>query len=253
MVSPFQGEEPGHVTRLSPEELVTVRGNGPYGGLTHRARFPTLPPTMAGDATQGEHPAWHAAAVPDAARRLGTDSERGLDEAEARQRLARFGPNDPSLFRYRYPGNFVGQTIHVKLPAFNLFGQALQDLAGLTADTYTLTGAGAVASVTVPIQFLGVPQALQPIVRHTFGQSVSLPAALAGSTCSAGVAASAAQVFDIAKNGANFATMSFAAGMSAATFAGPAQSFIAGDVLTIAPRATDATLADISGYLAGTS
>src|SRR5713226_3900544 len=40
--------------------------------------------------------------------------------------FARFGPNDPSLFRYRYPQSFIGQTIHVKLPAFNLFGQELQ-------------------------------------------------------------------------------------------------------------------------------
>src|SRR3954466_9449374 len=31
--------------------------------------------------------------------------------------FARFGPSDPSLFRYRYPGNFVGQTIHMKMPA----------------------------------------------------------------------------------------------------------------------------------------
>src|SRR5437870_11880332 len=48
--------------------------------------------------------------------------------------FARFGPSDPSLFRYRYPASFTGQTIHLKLPAFNIFGQALQDLAGLTAD-----------------------------------------------------------------------------------------------------------------------
>src|SRR5216683_4847597 len=46
--------------------------------------------------------------------------------------FARFGPNDPSLFKYVYPASFIGQTIHVKLPAFNIFGQALQGLAGLT-------------------------------------------------------------------------------------------------------------------------
>lgn len=167
--------------------------------------------------------------------------------------FARFGPNDPSLFRYRYPGNFIGRTIYLKLPAFNMFGQQLQDLAALTADTYLLTGAGAVASVTVPIQYLGAPQAGQPITRYTFGEPVSFAAGLAGASCSSGVAATAAQVFDIAKNGTNFATMSFAAGGNAAVFAGPAESVIAGDVLTITPRATDASLADISGYLAGTS
>jgi hypothetical protein len=167
--------------------------------------------------------------------------------------FARFGPNDPSLFRYQYPSNFVGQTIYVKLPAFNTFGQSLQDLSGLTADTYSLTGAGAVATVNVPVQFLGIPQIGQPITRYTFGQAVSFAANFVASACSAGIASTAAQILDIAKNGTNFATMSFAAAGTVATFAGPAQSFISGDVLTITPRATDATLANISGYLAGTS
>jgi hypothetical protein len=165
--------------------------------------------------------------------------------------FARFGPSDPSLFKYRYSGNFVRQTIHVKLPAFNIFGQALQDLSGLAADTYTLTGAGAVTAVTIPIQFLGSPQAGQPITRHTFGQALSLPAALAGSVCSAGTPAAAVQIHDVARNGTNFATISFASGASQASFAGSTQSFVSGDVLTITPRATDATLAQISGYLAG--
>src|SRR3954451_7904703 len=104
------------------------------------------------------------------------------------------------LVRYRYPGNFVGQTIHVKLPAFNMFGQSLQDLSGLAADTYTLTGAGAIAAVTIPIQFLASPQPGQPITRHTFGQALSFPAGVTGSTCSAGRPAAAAQMHDIAKN-----------------------------------------------------
>ena len=167
--------------------------------------------------------------------------------------FARFGPNDPSLYRYRYPGNFVGHTIYVKLPAFNTFGQSLQGLSGLTADTYTLTGAGGVAAVIVPIQFLGIPQVGQPITRYTFGEAVSFAANFVGGAGTAGIAATAAQILDIAKNGTNFATMSFAAAGTVATFAGPAQSFISGDVLTITPRATDATLADISGYLAGTT
>jgi hypothetical protein len=167
--------------------------------------------------------------------------------------FARFGPSDPSLFKYRYPGNFVGQTIHVKLPAFNMFGQALQDLSGLAADTYTLTGAGVVAAVTIPIQYLGTPRAAQPITRHTFGQTLSLPADLTGSTCSAGTPATTAQAYDVGKNGTNFATISFAPGISQASFAGFPQSFSPGDVLTITPRTADATLADISGYLSGSN
>jgi hypothetical protein len=165
--------------------------------------------------------------------------------------FARFGPSDASFFRYRYPSNFVGRTIHVKLPAFNIFGQALQDLSGLTADTYTLTGVGAVTKLTVPIQFLGVPQAGQPITRYTCGQALMLPADLADSVCSAGTPAAAAQVHDVAKNGINFATINFAPGASQASFTGAAQNFVAGDVLTITPRATDTSLAQLSGYLVG--
>jgi hypothetical protein len=167
--------------------------------------------------------------------------------------FARFGPNDPSLFKYAYPASFVGQTIHVKLPAFNIFGQALQSLAGLTADTYTLTGAGTVAPVSVPLQYLGVPQSGNPIVRYTFGERASFPANLTGSIATAGTAATAVTIFDVAVNGSNFATMTFAAAVTTATFAGTAQSVIAGDVLTIVPRRTDATLANLSGVLAGTN
>ena len=60
-----------------------------------------------------------------------------------------------------------------------------------------------------------------------------------------------AQIHGVAKYGINFAAISFAPGESQATFAGSAQSFVSGDVLTITPRATDANLAQISGYLAG--
>ena len=56
--------------------------------------------------------------------------------------FARFGPNDPSLFRYTYPASFVGQPVFIKLPGFNIFGQALQGLAGISAHSYTLLGTG---------------------------------------------------------------------------------------------------------------
>ncbi len=174
-----------------------------------------------------------------------------INAHSANSKFARFGPSDPSLFRYRYSRNFVGQTIYVKLPAFNIFGQALQDLSGLAPEIYTLTGAGAVTTVTIPIQFLGAPQAGQPITRYTCGQTLSLPVGLAGSRCSAGTPAVTVQIHDVARNGTNFATISFAPGQSQASLAGSAQNFVSGDVLTVTPRATDAALAQISGYLAG--
>lgn len=56
--------------------------------------------------------------------------------------FGRFGPNDPSLFRYAYPPSFIGQTIYLKLPGFNVFGQQLQSLAALPPYGYTLLGTG---------------------------------------------------------------------------------------------------------------
>jgi hypothetical protein len=57
--------------------------------------------------------------------------------------FARLGPNDAAVFRYSYPPSFVGQTIYVKVPAFNVFGQQLQSLAALSAYGFELSGAGA--------------------------------------------------------------------------------------------------------------
>jgi len=56
--------------------------------------------------------------------------------------FGRLGPNDPSVFRYAYPASFIGQTIYLKLPGFNIFGQQLQSLAALSAYGFALGGAG---------------------------------------------------------------------------------------------------------------
>jgi hypothetical protein len=170
--------------------------------------------------------------------------------------FARFGPNDPSLFRYPYPASFVGKTISIKLPAFNIWGQALQSSAGLDVFTYTLTGAGAVQPMNVSWQFLAIPQINVPILLYTFGEAVNFPANFDGSPTFISTAATVTTIFDIAQNGTNFATMTAAAGATGAgalTFSGPASSFISGDVLSIIPRRTDATLAYLAAVLAGTS
>lgn len=73
-------------------------------------------------------------------------------------KFARFGPNDPSLFRYAYPSGFVGSTVYLKLPAFNIFGQALQDLAGVTAYPYTLLGTGGISLDVIAALAGGVAQ-----------------------------------------------------------------------------------------------
>jgi len=169
--------------------------------------------------------------------------------------FARFGPNDPSLFKYLYPASFIGQMIHVKMPAFNIFGQSLQGLAGLTATGYSLTGDGAIQGPAyVAGSFTGSPAASQIIERYIFATPVTFPAGLTGSYGTAGTAAAATATFAIQQNGTTVGTMAFAAGAAAATFTMTAAStFIAGDVLTIAAPATaDATLANLAWTLSGT-
>jgi hypothetical protein len=169
--------------------------------------------------------------------------------------FARFGPSDPSLFRYRYPESFVGQTVSVKLPAFNIFGQALQGLAGLTPTSYTLTGGGAVKNPSyVSGAWSGKPGAAQIVQRYIFATPVTFPAALAGSYGTAGTAATAAASFALAKNGSNVGTMAWAAGATNATFTmGTATNFAGGDVLTVtSPGTQDTTLADLAWTLTGT-
>lgn len=72
--------------------------------------------------------------------------------------FARFGPNDSSLFRYTYPASYIGQSIFVKLPAFNIFGQALQGLAGVSAYSYTLLGTGGMTLDVIAALAAGIAQ-----------------------------------------------------------------------------------------------
>ncbi|MGH7089742.1 MAG: phage tail baseplate protein, partial [Stellaceae bacterium] len=169
--------------------------------------------------------------------------------------FARFGLADPYLFKYAYPANLVGQTIYVKLQPFNTFGQALGDLANITATAYTLTGNGAAARpVTISGSFAGAPGANQQIFRYIFSGTVAFPAGLAGSQGSAGTPATAQTTFKIEKNGTSVGTMVFAAAGTAASFTmATATTFQSGDVLVIvAPSPADATLANLAWTLSGT-
>lgn len=161
--------------------------------------------------------------------------------------------SSPGLLKYVYPSNFIGQTVHFKFVSFNQYLGETQDIGSVTPFAYVLTGFGSLNPFDVPISFAGIPQNGSPILNYTFARSVSFPANFSGSVCTAGVAATANTVFNIAKNGTNFATMTFAAAGSTATFAGSASSFVAGDTMSITPAATDATLANLTGNLAGTT
>ena len=50
--------------------------------------------TVAPSTTSGETVAWHCLAIDEAAKRLDTDIQAGLNQNEADRRAARFGPNE---------------------------------------------------------------------------------------------------------------------------------------------------------------
>lgn len=101
----------------------------------------------------------------------------------------------------------------------------------------------------------GIPTASAKLLRIPVGRAVTFPANFSGSKFAASANATGSPVFDVQKNGSSIGTITIAAGTTNATFAtggGTAQTFAAGDVLSIiAPNPADATLADVGVVLVG--
>jgi hypothetical protein len=145
--------------------------------------------------------------------------------------------------------------------------RALAAEALLVAKTTTVNGKALSANVTLTAadigtagvpndiagMVLGKPNATQQVLRYVAARACSLPANLVGSIAKAAVASTGAQAYSLQKNGAQFSTMSFAAGGVTPTWGTcAATNFAVGDVLTVvAPAAVDATLADIGFTLLG--
>lgn len=102
----------------------------------------------------------------------------------------------------------------------------------------------------------GIPTDGATVLRVPVARAVGFVANFAGSYFSASANATAQAVFTVRKNGSSIGTVTIAAGTITATFAssgGAAQSFAAGDVLSLtAPSTADATLADVGFVFAGT-
>ena len=120
------------------------------------------------------------------------------------------------------------------------------------------------AATTMPVSqpfdvhtfFPGIPTTLAKLYRGKLARAVTFPANFSGSQFAASANATASTVFDIQKNGSSIGSCTIAAGGTTPTFAssgGAAQTFVAGDLLSIiAPATPDTTLADPSLTLAGT-
>lgn len=166
-----------------------------------------------------------------------------------------FARLDASIGRFSYPNTLIGQTIYLKFPSMNIVGGGLQDLASVPAYTYTVAGIGQASSVVVSGSYHGKPTAGLVLQSYVFTAPMMIPAGLSGSQGAATTAATTAATFNIAKNGTNIGTMTFAASATTATFSmNFATDFNTGDVLTIlAPATPDATLADLAWTIMGFS
>lgn len=164
--------------------------------------------------------------------------------------FARIGPTDQNILKYTYPSNHIGSTIYIKLLTFNIYGQSKQDLASVSPYTHVLTGVG-LGTDAIGFSFPGAsPAAGTPIMAVTVSTQGLLPAGLTNSVGAAGVAATVTTIFDLYYNGTIVGSMTFAAAATTATFSLTSQQNLnVGDVLMLVPRRTDATLAQISGYL----
>lgn len=106
----------------------------------------------------------------------------------------------------------------------------------------------------VPCFLTGIPGAGANVLIRTFTRTVAFPANFGGSKGTLGTNPTATAVYTIAKNGTTVGTVSISTGgvFTFASSGGAAQSFVAGDRLTItAPNPMDVTLSDVSMTLAG--
>jgi hypothetical protein len=98
----------------------------------------------------------------------------------------------------------------------------------------------------------GRPASGSTIAKWVAPSAVTFRASLAESVANAGTAATTSTVFSLKKNGTEFATATFAASGTTATFACAADTtFAAGDVLTLVAPTRDDTLADIAFTIVG--
>lgn len=155
-------------------------------------------------------------------------------------------------------GTTGGFTLLVKTPSGTAISFAVGDRKLLYCDGSTFQIiAETTAGVSIPYDIGGtlggVPTGGSIILRYPLPRGVRFPVGMANSRGVAGTVSGATATFSIRKNGTQFATMLFAAGISTATFtAATATDFVAGDVLTIiAPSPADSTLSDIGFSLAG--
>lgn len=148
-----------------------------------------------------------------------------------------------------------GYALSVKTPsgAAISLGSGERKLLYCDGSDFTIAAEAGAAPYDIGGSLIGKPGAGIAIMRFPMPRAVRF---LSGMVLSKGVAATAATAtasFSLRKNGAEFATMNFAASATTATFTCTTTTdFAAGDILTlVAPAPPDDTLSDIGFALAG--
>lgn len=153
-----------------------------------------------------------------------------------------------------------GSALNVKTPTGTAVGIPPDERKLLYCDGTTLQIVAEVSVsdvVTFPYDIggtlPGIPAGASVVLRYPVPRAIQFPAGMTGSRAVAAVSSGATATFSIRKNGTQFATMQFSAGVPTATFAAAsATTFDPGDVLTvIAPDPADGSLADIGFALSG--
>ncbi|MGE0108238.1 MAG: hypothetical protein AB7S81_00520 [Bdellovibrionales bacterium] len=148
-----------------------------------------------------------------------------------------------------------GYALSVKTPSGTAlsFGSGESKLLYCDGSNFTIAAEAGTAPYDIGGSLLGKPVEGAIILRFPLPRSVRFLANMPLSMGVAAVAATASVSFSICKNGAEFATLRFAASSTAATFNCPTTTdFATGDILTlIAPTTQDDTLSDIGFALAG--
>ncbi|MDD3181357.1 MAG: hypothetical protein PHD48_00905 [Alphaproteobacteria bacterium] len=158
-------------------------------------------------------------------------------------------------FIYVENGTAGGFALSVKTPSGTAvsLGSGERKLLYCNGSDFTIAAEAGAAPYDIGGSFVGKPSAGTAIMRFPMPRAVRFLSGMALSKGVAAIAASASVSFSIRKNGAEFATMTFAASGTSATFAcATTTNFTAGEVLTVvAPSSPDDTLADIGFALAG--
>lgn len=158
-------------------------------------------------------------------------------------------------FLYIENGTTGGYAISIKTPSGTAisFGSGERKLLYCNGSDFTIAAEAGAAPYDIGGSLMGKPSAGVVIMRFPMPRAVRFLSGMALSKGVAATAATAASTFSVRKNGIEFATMTFAALGTSATFTCAATTdFAAGDILTlVAPASPDDTLADIGFALSG--